>query len=262
MDLDVLKIYAATYVTESYISADNKLQLIDFIKESNKDHILSLLSTGSMSLNENIGMIVETEDMIENMILNEFDFRDLDDLNSSYKKSFDKAMKKTGAGVKKDMKKSIEKANKEFGKSDSKKASDQWNKMKSDREKGTGINKAKNFLDKEEKKSDKNLADMKSRKDDSDKTQKTIKGAAVAALVAAAIAASYMIYKKHFSQAAKACKGQQNKQDCMRKYKNTAVQAQIRALQSSASKCAQTKNPQKCQAHIHQKISKLHSKIK
>lgn len=68
MDLRVLKVYAATYVVESNSSNENKLELLNFIKESDKDHILSLLSTGSMNLNENVGMLVETEYIIEDSI--------------------------------------------------------------------------------------------------------------------------------------------------------------------------------------------------
>jgi hypothetical protein len=72
MTKDVLKVFAATYVSESEINEDEKLELIQFISEASKDEILSLLSNGSMNpfLIEIIDprQLVETELYIEGLV--------------------------------------------------------------------------------------------------------------------------------------------------------------------------------------------------
>jgi hypothetical protein len=82
-----------------------------------------------------------------------------------------------------------------------------------------------------------------------------------AAIVAAATAAAYTIYKKFMSKAAKECRGASNKQECMDKYRKSAVQAQIKTLQSQKNRCAQAKDPAKCRLKIDAKISKLSNKL-
>ena len=47
MDTDVIKVFAATYVKESNISYEDKLYLVNFIKEAEKDQVLSLLTHGT-----------------------------------------------------------------------------------------------------------------------------------------------------------------------------------------------------------------------
>lgn len=47
MDTDVLKVFAATYVKESDIDFNDKLYLVNFIKEAEKDAVLSLLANGT-----------------------------------------------------------------------------------------------------------------------------------------------------------------------------------------------------------------------
>jgi hypothetical protein len=84
-------------------------------------------------------------------------------------------------------------------------------------------------------------------------------GAAAAAL---AIYAGYKIYKRFFSQAAKACGGQSGsaKTACMNKYKKQALMKQVAGIQSAAGACSKSKDPAKCKAAIATKVSALKAK--
>ena len=84
-------------------------------------------------------------------------------------------------------------------------------------------------------------------------------GAAAAAL---AIYAGAKIYKRFFSQAAKACAGQSGsaKSMCMNKYKKQAIMKQASAIQSASGTCAKSKNPGKCKAGVAAKVQALKAK--
>ena len=84
-------------------------------------------------------------------------------------------------------------------------------------------------------------------------------GAAGAAL---AIYAGAKIYKRFFSQAAKACGGQSGaaKTQCMNKYKKQAIMKQAAAIQSASGTCAKSKNPEKCKAGVATKVQSLKAK--
>jgi hypothetical protein len=84
-------------------------------------------------------------------------------------------------------------------------------------------------------------------------------GAAGAAL---AIYAGAKIYKRFFSQAAKACAGQSGsaKTMCMNKYKKQAIMKQAAAIQSASGTCAKSKNPEKCKAGVATKVQSLKAK--
>jgi len=88
---------------------------------------------------------------------------------------------------------------------------------------------------------------------------KAVGGAAAAAL---AIYAGAKIYKRFFSQAAKSCAGKSGaeKTACMAKYKKQAIMKQASAIQSAASKCAQSKDPAKCKAAVASKVAGLKAK--
>ena len=84
-------------------------------------------------------------------------------------------------------------------------------------------------------------------------------GAAGAAL---AIYAGAKVYKRFFSQAAKACGGQSGaaKTQCMGKYKKQAIMKQASAIQSASGSCAKSGNPEKCKAGIAKKVQSLKAK--
>jgi hypothetical protein len=90
------------------------------------------------------------------------------------------------------------------------------------------------------------------------------KGAAVigaVALASLAIYGGYKTYKKVFGQAAKACRGTgAEKKKCIADYKRKALMSQAKDTAAAAKFCAQTKNPQKCQAAIQRKVDKLKAK--
>jgi hypothetical protein len=70
MEKDVLKVFASTYVTESDLTVDQKVELINFIRVAEKDDILALLVTGSPVLTESASVdnLVKTELFIESVI--------------------------------------------------------------------------------------------------------------------------------------------------------------------------------------------------
>jgi hypothetical protein len=84
-----------------------------------------------------------------------------------------------------------------------------------------------------------------------------------AALGALAIYGATKTYKRFFSKAAKACAGMSggDKTRCMNRYKVQGLQAQIKDLQGGASVCQKSKNPDKCQGVITQKMASLQKKI-
>jgi Arc/MetJ-type ribon-helix-helix transcriptional regulator len=89
------------------------------------------------------------------------------------------------------------------------------------------------------------------------------KAIGAAALAALALYASYKVYKRFFSQSAKACRGKSGpeRNQCLADFKKKALMAQIKDLQSATAGCSKTKNPAKCKAAIDKKIANLKMKI-
>ena len=88
-------------------------------------------------------------------------------------------------------------------------------------------------------------------------TGMTASGALAGAVAVGVAALAVAAYKKHFSQAAKACGGQSGtaKTMCMNKFKEKAKQAKISTLKSGMGRCAKDKNPAKCKASLQKKIA-------
>jgi len=88
---------------------------------------------------------------------------------------------------------------------------------------------------------------------------------AMSALAVAALLtyAGVKAYKRFLSQAAKACKGKSGaeKTACMKAYKAKGIKAQIATIKSGMSKCAKTKNPEKCKKALATKIAGLQKKF-
>lgn len=82
---------------------------------------------------------------------------------------------------------------------------------------------------------------------------------------AAILGLGYKIYKRKFSEAAKACskKGLSYRQKsiCMLKYQINAYEQQINFLNKAINKCSKDKNPDKCKKKIAQRIAYLTYKI-
>jgi len=92
---------------------------------------------------------------------------------------------------------------------------------------------------------------------------KTPAGQAIgaAAVAAVLIYGSYKLYKNFLSKSARACAGAgAGKAACMAQQKVKAFKMQIADLKMGSKACAKASNPQKCQAAIANKISKLQAK--
>ncbi len=87
------------------------------------------------------------------------------------------------------------------------------------------------------------------------------KYAAGAAAVSLAIAGSIKVYNRFFSQAAKACANKPDKTECMKDYKIQALQKAKSEVSRGKSKCAQTKNPEKCVTKMDRQIQKYNKKM-
>jgi len=85
--------------------------------------------------------------------------------------------------------------------------------------------------------------------------------AAYAAIPAAAGVAAFKIWKNYLSKAAKACKGAPDKESCMARYKETAMQAQLQKLQDAKKDCSSSSSPEKCMAKIDKMIAKKQAKL-
>jgi hypothetical protein len=83
--------------------------------------------------------------------------------------------------------------------------------------------------------------------------------AAMAGFVAANIAAGVVIYKKFFSQAAKACRGKKgpDKKNCVKSFKIKGLMAAKAKISSGIAKC---KDP-KCKAKLQAKVQSFDAKI-
>jgi hypothetical protein len=81
---------------------------------------------------------------------------------------------------------------------------------------------------------------------------------AATALAGMAVYGATKIYKRFFSQAAKACsgKGGPAKDACMKQFKAKALQAKVQALTRSKATCKKAKNPQNCINAINSEITK------
>jgi len=84
-----------------------------------------------------------------------------------------------------------------------------------------------------------------------------------AVAVAAAALLARKVFRRFLSKAARACKDKAGaaKTLCMNEFKKKAMQAQASSLQQSKSKCAKSKQPDKCNAAIDKKIAMIKSKI-
>jgi hypothetical protein len=82
---------------------------------------------------------------------------------------------------------------------------------------------------------------------------------AATALAGMAVYGASKIYKRFFSQAARACAGKSGaaKDVCMKQFKAKATQARMQSLVKSKATCKKAKNPQKCIAAIDAEIQKI-----
>jgi len=81
-------------------------------------------------------------------------------------------------------------------------------------------------------------------------------------LVTSMIDIAHKLYKNIFSQSAQACVDATNKEECIKKYKIKALQAQLKKLTDDIHLCKNVKDPNKCFYTIQKKINKLKFKLR
>ncbi len=81
-------------------------------------------------------------------------------------------------------------------------------------------------------------------------------------LVTSVIDIAHKLYKNIFSQSARACIHETNKDECVKNYKIKALDAQIKKLMSDLDLCSKAKNPNRCEYLISKQINKLKFKLR
>jgi hypothetical protein len=94
----------------------------------------------------------------------------------------------------------------------------------------------------------------------------TDKGLLIGATVAAVVGRmAYKLYKDKLSSIGKQCAqyqhGSSERHKCESNAKKKAMQAQIQVMKAGMSKCAKTKDPDKCKNAIQTKIAKTQAKM-
>ena len=86
-------------------------------------------------------------------------------------------------------------------------------------------------------------------------------GATAGAAASIIVFAAAKLYQNYLSKAAKACKGRPDKVDCMKQYKDKALNMRIEKLRSGISVCNKAKNPDACKQSLQKRIAKLQTKV-
>ena len=83
-------------------------------------------------------------------------------------------------------------------------------------------------------------------------------------LVANIIAGAFAVYKNYIRKNVAACKEYkgEEKKKCKLHYKKQAINAELKELRASKSKCNKAKDPKKCRTKIDKRIKKVQSKLK
>ena len=262
MERDVLQVFASTYVAESDIPTEDKLMLIDYIRECDEFGVMYLLSTGEM-LGEN-----EYLDEKACGILFEQYQASLAPLLEAKPKGYYKmkgAHIKTVAGRKVAAAKGaamaagtkVKGAAGRAGAGVKGAAFDAQMKLRGAKKAAAHQVKGAAASMKQAgagaKEAGKGLGGAL-------KSASKIPGAKPAAVVAAAAAASYAVYKRFFSAASKACAGKSggDRSACIDRFKKQAKMAQVKELQKGMAKCG---NDPGCRSKLQGKISKAKSNM-
>jgi hypothetical protein len=96
---------------------------------------------------------------------------------------------------------------------------------------------------------------------DNEESETVAKVVGVAAVLSAAVVLGNKIYKQYFSQAAQACKKFPDKEECMKRFKNKATEAEIAQLQKAKAYCKKSTNPKQCIDKLDQEIQKNKAKL-
>jgi len=262
MERDVLQVFASTYVAESDIDTDAKLQLIDYIKEADEFGVMYLLSTGEM-LAEDEYLDEEAQSILAEQY--ETALEPLLEL-SKKKKALAKLEKgkryvKGAAGS---TKKAVTSAAGATGRAAGKVGKELrkvGGAMKPSAMKGQygALKRAAGGIRKPELGGGRYAGKRMMRA-----AKGLGKGAGgYAALAATATAAGYGAYKKFFSAASKACAGKSGSERsaCVGRFRKQAKMAQVKELQKGMGGCGSSGDPAKCREKFAGKIAKAKSKM-
>ncbi len=240
METKNIKMFAGYYITDQEnLTNKEKMQLLDFVKESSEEQVKSLLLTGQMRTLE------EGEDKFVNelfevtpigQVLSELPYTPAN-IASAGKDLVGKAIRKGAIVADRDGLTSIKKLARAFADKKVPPAF-KWGGL---RISGKETNAA--WIETYAKT---NLALQ----------------AGAALTVASASALIFLLarrtYQSYLSKTAKACKGKKGdeKNECFRGFKAKAIQSQIQVLTQSKTACKSTTKPEKCSAKVDQRIHK------
>jgi len=223
--LRTLKVFAATYVAESDLASEDKLWLIDFIKEGEYNDVLDIIEGEykapqiSDYVAEQLNYILEA-DPPPRTIPNKKRVQSPGWGWGAYSKA-----RKTRKKVEKNVRKYMPDASKE------------------------SVKGAKHFV-------------RPLRKIERVALGKAAgKTGGAAAGVALAAAGAHSLYQKYMSKAAKACKGKPNREVCMANFRKKASAGKniykIKKLRVAKNECVDTRNPMACRKRLDARIKKL-----
>lgn len=225
--LSTLKVFAATYVAESDLSVKDKMWLIDFIKEGERNDVLDIIE-GEYQLPQ----ITEYEAEMLNEYISEAK-------PPPIPKKGEKPLRiRKNLGTSKVISAVQKKRAAEKG----------FRKLMPDASKGS-VKAAKHAV--------------KPYARDVWKAAGKAGGkiTTVAGGVALAAAGGHALYQKYMSKASKACKGKPDREMCMTKYRKKAAGSKniikIKKLRVAKNDCINTRNPLACRKRLDSKIQKL-----
>jgi len=230
--LSTLKVFAATYVSESDLSREDKIDLIKFIKEGEYADVMNVIEGEYQApqiteyVAEQLNYILEATPKWQKNI------------PPAIPKQTKQKVKSKGFGFKdyskaKKERKATEKAVRKFMPDASK----------------ANVKGAKNFV--KPLRSIERVALGKA----------VTKVGAAAGGIALAAAGAHAVYQRYMSKASRVCKGKPNKEVCMAQYRKKAKASKnihkIKKLRVAHRACVNTRNPLVCKRKIDKKIKRL-----
>lgn len=271
MERDVLQVFASTYVAESDIPTEDKLMLIDYIRECDEFGVMYLLSTGEMLgeneyLDEKACGILSEQYEVSLAPLLELTRKEKLAAKAEKAKKYVKDLPgkakgtaaATGAGIASQARKQVQYMRPSRIKSDVglavrgfRKSAEKQKELSKMQVGARSIGKGKRIA--------KSGARAKARAIGS--TIRAARGVGgYAVILATATAAGYGAYKRYFSAASKACAGKSgaDRSACVDRFKKQAKMAQVKELQKGMAKCG---NNPGCRSKLQGKISKAKSNM-
>lgn len=237
-ELSTLKVFAATYVSESELSVKDKLWLIDFIKEGEYNDVIDILE-GEYQLPQISDYLAEKVMRIVKQIV-----------KKGMRGGAPPIPKKVGKPLK--IRKNLG-TSEYIGARQKRKAAEK------------GFRDLMPSASKENVKAAKHAA--KPYRSDERKAlgKAVLKVGSAGGAIGLAAAGGHQGYQKYMSKAAVACKNKPNQQACMTAYRQKAQKSKniykIKRLRVSKNDCINTGNPVRCRQRIDSKIKQLKEEV-